>query len=85
MPGPLVLGAGRATRGQVERTETFASRSRALAFTAVVEEAGHDWPNNCARIVWTKGRGYVTSDVEADRGPSTFHDVAVNYFDYQTG
>ena len=79
-----VLGGGRATRGQTEQTETFTSRSRALAFKAEVEEAGHQCPVRSDGVGWQKGLGYMTPAVEVDRGPSTFHDVAVSYFEYQT-
>lgn len=81
--GRWVLGGGRAIRGQVEQTETFTSKSRALAFKAEVEEAGHQWPTNVEGIRWTKGLGYVSPIVEVTRAPSTFHDVAVSYFEYQ--
>ena len=54
-----VQGGGRAIRGQVEQTETFPAGSRALAFKAAVEEAGHDWPINSDGVRWTKGLGYV--------------------------
>src|SRR3954471_9536186 len=81
--GRWVLGGGRAIRGQVEPTETFTSKSRALAFKAEVEEAGHQWPTNVEGIRWTKGLGYVSPIVEVTRAPSTFHNVAVSYFEYQ--
>jgi hypothetical protein len=62
-----VLGGGAAGPSKFEATETFTSRSRALAFKAEVEEAGHQWSTNSDGIRWTKGRGYVTPVVEATR------------------
>lgn len=79
-----VLGGGAAGSGQTEAAETFTSRSRALAFAAEVEEAGHDWPTNQDGVRWVKGLGYVSPVVEVESGPRTFHDVAVSYFEYQT-
>jgi integrase len=79
-----VLGGGAASGGRLEAAETFTSRSRALAFAAEVEEAGHQWPTNADGVRWTKGRGYVSPIVETQRLPSSFHDVAISYFEYQT-
>ena len=76
-----VLGGGRATRGQIEQTETFASRSRALAFKAAVEEAGHEWSIDSDGVRWTKGLGYVASIGEVDSGTSTCHEVAISFFE----
>ena len=84
LPGPLGHRWRGSGKGTGEAKETFSSRSRALAIKADVEEAGHQWPTNSDGLRWQKGLGYVASVVEGNRGPSTFHDVAVSYFEYQT-
>jgi integrase len=78
-----VLGGGATGSGRPEAAETFTSRSRAVAFKAEVEAAGHDWPTNAAGIRWTKGLGYLEPVVEVAAGPPTFHDVAESYLEYQ--
>jgi hypothetical protein len=35
-------------------------------------------------VRWQKGLGYVSPVLRANREPSTFQDVAVSYFEYQT-
>ena len=79
-----VLGGGASGASRIEAAETFTSRSRALAFTAEVDEAGHQWPVDSDGVRWQKGLGYVAPAVEVTRGSSTLHDVAVSYFEYQT-
>jgi integrase len=80
-----VLGGGAAGAGYTEAAETFTSRSRALAFAAEVEEAGHQWPTAPDGTPWIKGLGYQPAATSAfAQDPKTFHSVAESYFQYQS-
>lgn len=86
-----VIGGGAGGAGQVEAAETFTTRTRALAFAAEVEDAGHQWPTNQDGVPWVKGRGYVNTGPSAAPGESPgvevprFQDVAESYSSIRHG
>src|SRR3954447_24202632 len=73
-----VLSAARSSRPKRSPANPEPSPSRPSS-----RKPDTNGPRTSRGIRWTKGLGYVSPIVEVTRAPSTFHDVAVSYFEYQ--